>query len=287
MTEPTPPIRPFKPQPVFNKTLVIVIIAATGCLFLIIGFFSGYYYFSGSFEKTAIIIQPEIPQNPAQTATSTTALSQPENNTSSVQTAPSFTTVQSPANEINAKILTSIDLNYQFSLKEYPETEFKIVKITKTWGGVPIRGLRTPCNYVEQDKPIFIFIKDIACIETSKKTDNAASALVIAEIEINNKSGAEIYGRFLQLMYDVKNNEQSFQRLATANPNWTGYGAAPFSSKNIIIGFIIPETQNEINLLYGNYGAVLNQNDGEALLSKTISGLTIDFAKKTFSEIQG
>mgnify|MGYP001593692412 CR=1 FL=1 len=282
MIEPLPPISPFKPQPVFNKTLLITVIAATACVFLIIGFFGEYYYFPGEPEK---IIKEIIP--PISSQLSSTSLKQSEENASSVQAQQNLPTVQPSANEINAQFLNTIDLNYQFTLKEYPETVFKILKITKAWGGVPIRGLRAPCNYLEQDKPVFIFIKDTGCQETTKLTDSVPSALVVIDLEINNNSSKDLYGRFLQLMYDFKNEGQIFQRLAGANPNWAGYGTSLLSSKRITIGFIIPETQNEAHLLYGNYGAIQNQTEGEDLLSKTINGLIIDFTNNTFSEIPG
>lgn len=287
MTDPIPPINPFKPQPVLNKTLLIVIIAATACLFLIIGFFAAYYYFSGSFEKTAVIT-PEISQTPIQTSSLVIALPQPQDNASSTQTPQNFLTVQSPINEINAKFLTSIDLNYKLNLKEYPETEFKIIKITKAWGGVLIRGLKAPCNYLEQDKPIFIFIKDTACQETTELTESATSALVVVDFEIINNSARDVHGRFLQMKYDlITDSGQVVERLTTANPNWIAYGAFPFSSKGTTVGFIIPETQNEMVLLYGNYGSPFANETTEDILSKTVNGLIINFTNNTFSEIQG
>lgn len=270
-----------------TKTLLITIIAATACVFLIIGFFAGYYFFASSPEKISREITPPVLPTITPASSSITFLSQPENNALSAQSLPNFPTIQSPANELNAQFLTPIDLNYKFALKEYPETEFKISKITKAWGGVSIRGLRAPCNYVQQNQPIFIFIKDTACQETTKLTDGVPSALIIADLEINNNSSRDLYGRFLQLMYDFKDDKQTSQRLAETNPNWAGYGASLLSAKRITVGFIIPETQNEISLLYGNYGAVLNQTIGEDLLNKTISGLIINFTDKTFSEISG
>lgn len=289
MTGSIPPINPLKPQPVFDKTLLIIIIAASSCLFLIIGFFLGYYYFSGSLEKTAIITPEIFPApTPFSSPSSSAALPQPLDNASSTQTSQNFLTVQSPINEINAKFLTSIDLNYKLNLKEYPETEFTIRNITKAWGGVPIRGFRTSCNYLHQDQPIFIFIRDTACQETTELTESTTSALVVVDFEIINNSARDVHGRFLQMKYDlITDNGQIVERLTTANPNWIAYGALPFSSKGATVGFIIPETQNEMVLLYGNYGSPFANETTEDILSKTVNGLIINFTNNTFSEIPG
>mgnify|MGYP001569827042 CR=1 FL=1 len=282
-----PPLN-VKPQPIFNKTLLIIMTVAA---FLAgIGILRYYYFLTDSSEEISQnITQQKFLEEIKQTSPLPADLPQPQNNSSSApaQAAQNFPSVQTPTNEINAQFFNTIDLNYQFTLKEYPETQFKIIKITKAWGGIPIRGLRAPCNYLEQDKPIFIFIKDASCLETSKQTDKADSALVVAYLEINNNGPANLYGKFLQIMYDITDNGKTLQHLAAANPNLPGYETAPLSSKNVLVGFIIPEIKNEITLLYGNYGTAIVQKTDEDFFSKTINGLIINFNDKTFSEIPG
>jgi hypothetical protein len=101
----------------------------------------------------------------------------------------------------------------------------------------------------------------------------------------NNNSPSDVYGAFVRGSYEVPNGASgTVQRIAQTNPNWGGYGATAYSSRDIVIGFEVPVGVDQMNLYYGQYPQA-----GEGTSATNFNdqgGYEINFSTQTIEAIQ-
>jgi hypothetical protein len=188
---------------------------------------------------------------------------------------------------VSARAVVSFEPKQEFALKTLPGTVFRITRISRASGATQIPF----CS----GNGKFIFLPDPGtpsqgtCIPESKLTMNGSRfGLAVVELEIVNQSKAYISSRFLQVFYNPETGDDIESKLAAMNPLLASYGALPQTSRRVVVAFMIPESQEQIQLVYGDYGKAPGFPESqELLLGKSVSGWIVNFAQKTALEIPG
>jgi hypothetical protein len=210
-----------------------------------------------------------------------------ENASDAAPAANTSSTASSTLQDILAKHIVTIPSDKTFSFSKYPNVTFRVNAVSRADGGVPV----ALCGSGD-----FMFIRytDIfsppgACLDATKTlTDGSPLALAVVDLEIDNRSNAFVDGRFVQILTTRTVNGAPETDRATENPAWTSYGARPFSTKRILLGFEIPRDLEEVQLIFGDYGAAEGGNpSAEEFFGKTVGGYIVNFTAKTVTDIPG
>ena len=171
--------------------------------------------------------------------------------------------------------------DFTFTLPEYPNVEFKILKVIKATGAISTRGCQMPSIYI---KYIGGSSPGGTCIPGDTMVEDQNPAAVAIDFETVNNSNTYAINRMLKLTYYVNDNGQQELRYAQENPPWDSYGSSEYSSNTIRLGFVIPENQDNFELLYGTFGRASGGNYYNDPIEGVNGAIKIDFSQKTFEK---
>jgi hypothetical protein len=259
----------------YSKLLAMALFVALPFAGFLLGARYGWVLDGRSFPIT-----PESGTREAQTpAAQTDETENPTTSTSPNETA------KEPA--LSAKKIVAIKQTREFSLPSLPNVVFRILGAQKAAGGVSVPKCGSGERFIALRQPS-LFSTPLTCVDTAKKQPgDEGTALIVVELEIENKSNAYLRDRYLQLFFNHIENEGNETVLAQPNPPLDGYGARPQGTQRVLIGFEVPENQNEFQLVYGSYGKPGTMRTNEDFFSQSVSGFVVDFAAKTITEILG
>lgn len=173
--------------------------------------------------------------------------------------------------------------NTNFTIKDFPEADFKINSVVKATGSIQDEsGCNSPASNA--------FLKNLytgnsgLCISLST-IDNQPLSLVAVDIDVSNNGAKTISGNLIQLIYMTKVNGKDVTRLAQTYLPFSSYFVNPLSSKTIRVGFMVPANQNEFSLTYGYVG--VKPSSGENFFGASQGGYIVNFLTKTLVPIQG
>jgi len=219
----------------------------------------------------------------------------PDKNASSEngQTIPTSTnnigqlTLERPKSIVAGTII-SVDANKEFTFKNMPGVTFRIKTISRISGvkKVPLCAATGQFLYIPNPNDP---ITTGTCVGEKSLTGNGANlGLVAVDLEIDNQSNTYVNSRFLQIFYNPQGGDDVESKLAPANPNLPAYGTLPHSTRRTVVTFMLPVDQEQIQLVYGDYGKDIGLSETqESLLEKSVSGWIVNFTQKTVSDIPG
>jgi len=207
---------------------------------------------------------------------------------SPTSTSSSSSTDNSPQpDEIIARSLITIPTDQTFTLPNLPLVNFKINAITKAVGGLSIDRCGIGDDFIFI-KHTHIFSTPGTCISTGTVLPSSTAALIVVDLTIDNQSNNFLASRYVQLFYNTTDDQgNSVTQLATPNPNWESYGGRPYASQRILLGFVVPDYQNDFQLVYGDYGRLGVTVTNDDFFGRSVSGFLVNFSKKTVSNIPG
>lgn len=173
--------------------------------------------------------------------------------------------------------------NINFTIKDFPEANFKIISVVKATGLIQNE---TGCNSPASDT----FLKNLyfgssgLCISLPT-IDNQPLSLVAVDIDVSNNGATIVNGNLIQLIYTTKVNGKDVTRLAQTYLPFSSYSINPLSSKVVRVGFMVPANQNEFSLTYGYVG--VKPSSGENFFGAGQGGYIVNFLTKTLAPIQG
>ena len=208
-----------------------------------------------------------------------------ENNTNGPsQSTSSFS---EPPKTVLAKNVIAIPGTHEFATKSLPNVTFTIEATGKLSGGVPVPACGAGSFFYLPDPDDSRKLG--SCIDAKKLSlIGNTPGIAYAILRIDNRSNAYVNGRFLQLFWNPERGEVLESSLAEIVPRIDSYGALPFSSNRTVIGFLIPADQEQVQLVFGEYGKATGISESqESLLGKSIGGWIVNFTQKTMSDIPG
>ncbi len=234
---------------------------------------------------TYIAIKSQPPAQMSQLANVVTSQGQTKTELVATTT-PSTTTTQEQTIDYSVDVVAaqvvSIKPNFTFSLAEYPDVKFKILKVSKATGAVKNQLCQTMygivVNFMTPTTP------PGSCIDQNFKVEGQAAGVVTVELETINNSDHYAVNRFIKLAYSVQDSGQQDIRYAPEKPPFDAYGSAQSSSDAIRLSFAIPENQNTFELLYGTYGRGSGGNYYNDPIKGTSGVISINFQTKTFEK---
>jgi hypothetical protein len=192
-----------------------------------------------------------------------------------------------PPKAVLAKTVVSIPGTREFALQTLPNVTFTIETVGKLSGGVavPACGAGTYIYLPDPDDSR----KLGSCIDAKKLSlPGETPGIAYVVLRINNRSNAYVNSRFLQLFWNPERGDELESSHAEAVPRRDSYGALPFSSRRTIIGFLLPAGQEQVQLVFGDYGkAPAGAESPETLLGKSVSGWIVSFTERSILDIPG
>ena len=175
----------------------------------------------------------------------------------------------------------------EFSLKGIPDATFVIRSVARLRGALPVAvcGAGAFVYLPNPNAPNGVG----TCIPGEKLLISGRPAeLVVVDFEVRNESNAYVNSRFLQVFYNPETGNDIEGKLASALPALDAYGALPRSNRRTSVGFLVPEGQRQIQLVYGDYGKAAGLGESlEILLGKSVNGFIVDFPGRSIVDIPG
>ncbi len=192
-----------------------------------------------------------------------------------------------PPRTVLGKTMTTVAGSREFTFKSLPNVTFTVESVGRLSGGVavPACGASSYLYLPDPDDSR----KLGSCIDAKKLSlPNDTPGIAYVVLRIDNRSNAYVNGRFLQLFWNPEHGDALESVHAQVVPPRDSYGALPFSSRKVLIGFLLPANQEQAQLVFGEYGkAPAAAESNETLLGKSIGGWIVNFAQKTILDIPG
>ncbi len=217
----------------------------------------------------------QVVERPAQNETSTSGPSQ------------STSSFSEPPKTVLGKTVVTIPGTHEFTIQALPGVTFTIEAAGKLSGGVSVPACGAGSFFYLPDPDDSRKLG--SCIDVKKLSlPGQAPGIAYAVLRIDNKSNAYVNGRFLQLFWNPERGGALESSRAEIVPRRDAYGALPFSSRKVVIGFLVPADQEQVQLVFGDYGKAPSISESqETLLGKSIGGWIVNFIQKTMVDIPG
>jgi len=190
--------------------------------------------------------------------------------------------------DLIAQSVTTIGENKTFHLKNYPGTDFILKRIALGSGGAPVPFCTCYTGICDSEAK-FISVKvnsqPNSCVSV-KNYDGMIPAVLFVSFEISNNSGESVGGEFVQVLYKNIVNGKEVTRKAQMNPPWAAFNVDAFSERTLPMGFIIPEGQEEVTIIYGNYADKYSNHYGNDF-ERTEGGFLLNLKNKTVVNTPG
>ena len=191
-----------------------------------------------------------------------------------------------PPTTLTARVVSPVKADLTFSFIALPNVSFRITNISRAQGTVPVLS----CG-----GGAYVFLPNAetagggTCVAENKlRPGGGRFGLAVVELEIDNRSNAYVNSRFLQLFYNPETGDDIDSKLAVTEPAQDAYGALPQSKRRITVSFLIPENQEQVQLVYGDYGKAPGRIEStEIMLGKSVGGWIVNFKDKTAVTIPG
>ncbi|MEY4731333.1 MAG: hypothetical protein RL681_279 [Candidatus Parcubacteria bacterium] len=235
-----------------------------------IGFWLGIQY-----ARSLGPLAMQVVEHPSQDGSATNGTSQ------------STSSFNEPPKTVLGKTVVAIPGTHEFVMKTLPGVTFTVEAAGRLSGGVPVPACGAGSFFYLPDPDDSRKLG--SCIDTRKLSlPGETPGIAYAVLRIDNKSNGYVNGRFLQLFWNSEHGEALESSLADNIPRRDSYGALPFSSRRTVIGFLVPAGQEQIQLVFGEYGKAPGiAETQETLLGKSVGGWIVNFVQKTMSDIPG